>query len=261
MDTQEYLGQIWELVWLYVPKVIAAAILLVGGLWVIRRISAVFRHFLQKRKIDQSLRSFFVSTADVGMKVLLLLIVANNIGLKTTSFLALFSALALSVGLALQGSLGNFASGVMVLLFKPFRVGDWLEVDGRRGYVSEIQIFNTVITAADGRRVIIPNTRMTQGIIENISEKGKIRVEATVQVSNKVDFSELQQAAGVAVQNCPHLTPGEPVFVEPLAFPGEGVRAQVGCWTTGQNYWSTFYRLRRELKKALDAAGIVGTVE
>ena len=105
------------------------------------------------------------------------------------------------------------------------------------------------------------DVRMTQGIIENISEKGKVRVDATVQASGKVDFSELQKAADEAVRNCPHVTPGEPAFIEPLAFPGEGVRVQVGCWTTGQYYWNTFYRLRRELKKAMDGAGIGVSVE
>lgn len=125
-----------------------AALILFIGLWVIRRLTRGFEQFLKARKVDDSLRPFFVSLNDVGPKVVLLLVVAGMVGLETTSFIAIFSAIAFSVGLALQGSLGNFASGVLILLFRPYKVGDLITVSGLSGRVTEIQIFNTILLNA-----------------------------------------------------------------------------------------------------------------
>ena len=121
--------------WTYGPKTFAAIALLFGGLWLIRRLSRGFDHFLHVRRVDEGLRPFFTSLADTAMKIALILMVASTIGIATTSFIAIFSAIAFSVGLALQGSLGNFASGVLILLFRPFKVGDLLTVAGKTGKV------------------------------------------------------------------------------------------------------------------------------
>ena len=145
MGEKTYLDQLIDFAWLFGPKFFGAVLLVFGGLWVIRRLTRGFDVFLRSRKVDESLRPFFTSLTDTGMKVVLIFMVANTVGLETTSFIAVFSAIAFSVGLALQGSLGNFASGVLILLFKPYRVGDLLTVHSISGLVTEIQIFNTII--------------------------------------------------------------------------------------------------------------------
>lgn len=152
METKTYIDKSLDFAWNYGPKVLAALLILIIGLWVIRRLTAGFDRFLRSRNVDSGLRPFFTSLSDTGLKVVLVFMVANTIGIETTSFIAIFSAIAFSVGLALQGSLGNFASGVLILLFKPFKVGDLLTAAGHTGTVSEIQIFSTVLKTLTGKK-------------------------------------------------------------------------------------------------------------
>ena len=180
MDTKAIFDSAMAIAWAYGPKTIAAIVLLFVGLWVIRRLSRGFEHFLQARRVDEGLRPFFTSLVDTGMKIALILMVASTIGIATTSFIAIFSAIAFSVGLALQGSLGNFASGVLILLFRPFKVGDQLTVAGKAGKVVEIQIFSTILKTPSGKKIIIPNGKMTDGPIENIVEHSEVLAEVTL---------------------------------------------------------------------------------
>jgi len=152
MEGKTYLDQLIDFAWRFGPKFLAALLIFFIGLWIIRRLTRGFDAFLRRRKVDESLRPFFTSLSDTGLKVILIFMVANTVGIETTSFIAVFSAVAFSVGLALQGSLGNFASGVLILLFKPYRVGDLITVDGRTGVVAEIQIFNTVLKNDHGKK-------------------------------------------------------------------------------------------------------------
>src|SRR5690349_15527634 len=167
METKTYFDRIIDFAWNYGPKVLVAIAIFVIGWWVIRRLTEGFDHFLRARKVDAGLRPFFTSLTDTALKVVLIFMVANTIGIETTSFIAIFSAIAFSVGLALQGSLGNFASGVLILLFKPFKVGDMLTVVGLTGKVTEIQIFSTILRTPSGKKIIIPNGKMTQEAIQN----------------------------------------------------------------------------------------------
>jgi len=155
MEVNSYIDQLTLLAWQYGPKVLSALAILVIGFWVIRKFSQGFNAFMRARKIDDSLRPFFGTLIDTAMKVVLLLVVASTVGIGTTSFIAIFSAIAFAVGLALQGSLGNFASGVLILLFRPYKVGDHLWVADKTGRVTEIQIFNTVLTTPQGKKIII----------------------------------------------------------------------------------------------------------
>lgn len=260
MEVQSYFKQFSDLLWLYGVKVLLALVVLFVGIWLIRHVTGMFRNFLSRRRIDPNLRPFLVSLVDVGMKVLLLLVIANNTGLKTTSFLALFSALALSIGLALQGSLGNFASGMLILMFKPFRVGDWLEVEGKKGYVAEIQIFSTLITAPDKRIVIIPNGKITQGIIEKIGSQGQVRVTINIGLENSDDLERLEALAHDIIRQHPGTAEAE-VAVEVLSFSGAGAKVSLGYWTTGAKFGAAASILRRELKQASVQAGIAMSID
>ena len=256
LEEKTFVDQAIDLAWNYGPKVVMATLILVGGLWLIRRISAGFSLFLKARSVDESLRPFFTSLIDVAMKVALIMVVANTIGLETTSFIAIFSAIAFSIGFALQGSLGNFASGVLILLFRPYKVGDFIVVDEKMGYVKEIQIFNTILYTLQGKRIIIPNGNMTEAAIENITETGKIRTDIAVHVKDYTPIPTLRKAAAQAVERCPYRLEDTDPFVEISGFPRDAMQVDIGCWTTGKNYWDTFYFLHESVKNALDEYGI-----
>lgn len=239
MEEKTYIDRLIDFAWNFGPKVILALTLLVVGLWIIRRFTLAFDRFLRKRKVDDSLRPFFVSLHDVGLKVLLLLVVASMVGLETTSFIAIFSAIAFSVGLALQGSLGNFASGVLILLFRPYKVGDLLTVDGRIGIVSEIQIFSTVLMTDHGKKIIIPNGKMTEGPIENIVREEEVLVEVTLLLDSETDLSVVQEAAEAAAVRCPWRLKERPSEVVVVGQSRDDIKVDIAWWTTGEHYIAT----------------------
>lgn len=242
--------------WAYGPKAMAAILLLFGGLWLIRRLTRGFDRFLTARSVDPGLRPFFTSMADVGMKVALILMVASTIGIATTSFIAIFSAIAFAVGLALQGSLGNFASGVLILLFRPFKVGDHLTVADKTGKVVEIQIFSTILKTPSGKKIIIPNGKMTEGPIENIVEHSEVQAEITLLLQPGTSLEKLQQAATEAATQCPHALPGKDVDVKVAGITRDDMKAQISVWALGQHHDDTLNHLYEALRNTLGAAGI-----
>lgn len=256
MEEKTYLDQALDFAWNYGPNLLFAIAILLVGLWLIRRISSGFEAFLRGQNVDASLRPFFASLADVGMKVVLLLIVAGRLGIETTSFIAIFSAIAFAVGLALQGSLGNFASGVLILLFRPYKVGDQIRASDKEGDVAEIQIFNTVLLTPQGKRIIIPNGKMTEGAIERICKNDEVRRDVAIAVKAETSLALLRPVAEDVARRCPFGLPGREPFVQITGFPGDGMLVEVGCWTTGAQYDNAFYFLNEELKKAFDAVGI-----
>lgn len=239
MEQKTYIDQLYNLLLEYGPKVLVALLLLVIGLWVIRRITASFREMLKRRQVDDSLRPFLSSLVDAGLKVALLLMVAAQVGIETTSFIAIFSALAFAVGLALQGSLGNFASGVLVLLFRPYRVGDLLLVDGKFGTVTEIQIFNTVLITDHGKKIIIPNSKMTEGAIENIENGVPVLTEITLLLVAETNLASVRNAAEAAAERCPWRLADRGVDVVVTGLSRDDMKVDFAWWTTGEHYIET----------------------
>lgn len=256
METQVYLEKIIAWAWVFAPKVLAAALLLFGGFWVIKRLTRGFDAFLRKREVDESLRPFFTSMSDTGLKIVLIFTVASTFGIETTSFIAVFSAIAFSVGLALQGSLGNFASGVLVLLFRPYKVGDLLSVAGKTGRVTEIQIFSTVLMTPQGKKIVIPNSKMTEGPIENIAEGEPVQVEISLLLSAKTPLEGLRASVAEVASRYPHALPDRPASVQIAGINREDMKAQVALWTMGEHHDDALNFLYEELKLAFDTAGI-----
>ncbi len=173
----------------YTPKVVGAVIVLLVGLWLIKKLAKVAVRGMERRELDISLRTFLKSLISIGLKVVLIVTVAGMVGIGTTSFVTILGAAGLAVGLALQGSLSNFAGGVLLLIFKPYRVDDLIEVLGQIGTVKEIQIFNTILLTADLKTVILPNGAVSNGTIINFTKNGILRgdVQVAVMASNDVD--------------------------------------------------------------------------
>ncbi|HFC00542.1 MAG TPA: mechanosensitive ion channel, partial [Phaeodactylibacter sp.] len=198
------LGKFSELATTYVPKVAGAILTLIIGFWIIGRIVGGMQRLMQKRNVDVTIQPFLKSLISVGLKIMLLLSVAGMFGVETTSFVAIFSALAFAIGMALQGSLGHFASGVLLLLFKPYQVGDLVEIGGgQTGVVKEVQIFNTVLATLDNKRIIVPNGVVTSNVITNISGQGDIGVELTFGIGYDDSIDEARKIILAVGKNCP----------------------------------------------------------
>ncbi|MEM8909984.1 MAG: mechanosensitive ion channel domain-containing protein, partial [Bacteroidota bacterium] len=154
----EQLGQLFTA---YAPKVVGAILTLIIGFWIIGGITRSVQNMMAKRGFDETIRPFLGSLVNVGLKVMLLLSVAGMFGVETTSFVAIFGAMAFAIGMALQGSLGHFASGVMILVFKPYEVGDLVDLGGNVGVVEAVQVFNTILRTPDNKKIIVPNGVVT----------------------------------------------------------------------------------------------------
>jgi small conductance mechanosensitive channel len=177
----------------YAPKAISAIVVLFIGLWVIKRVAKIADKTMMHRDLDVSLRTFLKSLLSIGLKIILIVTVAGMIGVGTASFVTILGAAGLAVGLALQGSLSNFAGGVLILIFKPFKVGDSIEAAGQSGEVKEIQIFNTILLTGEHKTVILPNGPLSNGTIVNITRHGNIRVELEFKISNHNDLNKVKQ--------------------------------------------------------------------
>jgi small conductance mechanosensitive channel len=188
-NIEKYIDRVVSILTEYTPKVLGALVVLMVGLWLIQRLAKIATRSMERRDLDVSLRTFLKSLISIGLKVVLIVTVAGMIGIGTTSFVTILGAAGLAVGLALQGSLSNFAGGVLVLIFKPFKVGDQIEAQGQNGTVVEIQIFNTILLTGDLKTIILPNGALSNGTIVNYSKNGMLRgdIQVTVSAANDID--------------------------------------------------------------------------
>lgn len=257
MDSLFDLDQMSAMITQYAPKVIGALLTLVIGFWIIGKITGVLKRGMENRGFDPTIRPFLTSLVSVGLKVILLLSVASMFGIETTSFVALFGALAFAVGMALQGSLGHFASGVLILIFKPYKVGDLVDIGGgNTGHVKEIQVFNTVLVTLDNKHIIVPNGVVTSNIITNISGQGTIGVELTFGIGYSDDIDKARKIILEVGKACPHILddPAQAVFVGELGDSSVNLVTRPFC--KSEHYWDAFFYMQENVKKAFDKEGI-----
>lgn len=240
----------------YAPSVIMALVTLIIGFWLIGWITGLIKNMLDKRGIDPTVRPFLVSLVSVGLKVMLLLSVAAMFGVETTSFVAIFSALAFAIGMALQGSLGHFASGILLLVFKPYKVGDLITSNGHTGVVEEIQVFNTIVRTPDNRRIILPNGLVTGNPITNVSGQGTIRVDLTFGIGYGDDIDKAKQVFKKVIEANSNILkdPAADIFVSELA--DSSVNFAVRPWCKSEHYWDVYFYMHEQVKKELDKAGV-----
>jgi len=249
--------KISDLVALYTPKVIGAVLTLIIGFWLAGFLTNMVRRMMEKRGVDQSVRPFLASLVNVGIKIMVLLSVAGMFGIETTSFVAIFGALAFAIGMALQGSLGHFASGILLLIFKPYKVGDLVEIGGGKvGAVEEIQIFNTVLSTLDNKRVIVPNGVVTSNVITNISGQGTIGVELTFGIGYNDDIDKARKIILEVGKQCEYILddPKQGVVVAELG--DSSVNLATRPFVKSEHYWDTFFYMQENVKKAFDREGI-----
>lgn len=240
------------------PKVLAAIIILFAGLRIISWITGLLGRSFQKRGVDPSVFKFLISIVSVLLKVMLLLTVASQIGIPTTSFVAIISASALAVGMALSGNLSHFASGVLILIFKPYKVGDLVKIGEFTGTVAEIQIFNTILLTDDRKKVILPNSTVTSGAIVNISAEGSLRCDLTFAIDSEQDIDEARRIIldSISANDKTLTSPQAAVFVNKLS--DNSVELVAHAWIHPDDYWHVFHGLQEDVKKSFGKAGIVG---
>ena len=253
-----YGQQFQALAMLYLPRVLVAGLALVVGWWAVGWVSRLIA--AAARRLDVSLASFLTSLVNIVLKVLLLITVAGMIGFETTSFVAILGAAGLAVGLALQGTLANFAGGVLILIFKPYVVGDTIESQGKSGEVREIQIFNTILVTPQGDTIILPNGATSNNVIVNKTAQNKAIIEIPAEVDNNTDLSALRGWAIPLMQADADVvaTPAPQVVVTALR-PG-GMAVVFRAYTLAGLNTPAHARLVEQLQQALAQHGVAGPV-
>ena len=239
------------------PKVIMAIVVLIIGLRIIKVLTRQSVRIMDKRDVDETLRPFLKSLVSWGLKALLFISVAGMVGIATTSFVAVLGAASLAVGLAFQGTLANFAGGVLILMFKPFKVGDLIEAQGHKGVVEEIQIFVTKLVTIQNRVVIIPNGVLSNGSLTNYTAKEHVRVDMTFGVSYNSNIEQAKAILMKVISEHP-LTLDEPkpyVGVSELADSSVNILALPH--SKPEHYWDVFFDCNEKVKLELEAAGLV----
>jgi small conductance mechanosensitive channel len=253
---QYYSQKLIDLAVEYGPKLLLAIIVLLAGLWIIKFVLKGANRAMDRSNVDVSLRKFLGSLFGILLKVLLLISVASMIGIATTSFVAIIGAAGLAVGLALQGGLANFAGGVIILIFKPFKVGDFLEAQGYMGTVHEITIFTTILKTPDNKTVIIPNGALSNGSMVNYSTETTRRVDMVFGIGYG-DSVEKAKTVLTKLADSDHRVLKDPA---PQIVVGElgdnSVNFNVRLWCEASDYWGVYFDTHEKVKLAFDEAGI-----
>jgi small conductance mechanosensitive channel len=258
MDIDKIIKQVTGMAIEYAPKVLMAIVTLIIGLWLIKKIMKWAAPQIEKSTKDETLAGFLSSILGAILKVMLLLSVASMFGVDTTSFIAIFGALMVGIGMALNGSIGHIASGVMLMIFKPFVKGDLVKIGGGQttGTVDNINAFNTVLATLDNKRVIIANGNVTSNDITNISGQGIVGVELTYGIAYSADIDKARKVILEVGASCPHVIkdPAQGVVVANLGDSSVDLATRPFC--NSEHYWDVMFYMQENVKKAFDREGI-----
>lgn len=249
---------IWvtDLVVTYGLKLIVAIATLVVGLWIIKLIRKTIARNMEKRQLDASLRGFLNSMLGILLKVMLFISVISMMGIPMTSFVAILGAAGLAVGLALSGTLQNFAGGVMILIFKPFRAGDFIEAQGYKGTVSGIQIFMTELKTPDNKTIIIPNGGLSTGSLVNYSAEENRRVDFTFGIAYGDDYDKAKELLLQLINKDERIFTDPEPFIVLGALADSSVNITVRVWAKASDYWGIFFDLNEKVYKEFDKNGL-----
>lgn len=249
----------------FCKNAILALIVYIIGRWLIKWTLRLVTKMLQRSKVDPTLYSFLDSIVGVALWFSLAIIIISILGIETSSFIALFASAGVAIGMALSGTLQNFAGGVMILLFKPFKVGDYIEAQGYAGTVKEIQIFNTILRTTDAQTVIIPNGGLSTGTMKNYSTEKYRRVDASFQVAYGSDLDEVKKAIGEIQAQCPQILQGpvddSPVVAAPRIglsqLADSGLVVNTRSWCLGPDYWTVYFYMNETVYQQLRNRGFM----
>jgi len=256
LDTQEILDQVTQLGLNYGPKILGAIVVWIIGSWIVKAIVSVLGKTMTKTKTDPSLKPFLQGLAGGLLKVMLVITVLGMLGIEMTSFIAILGAAGLAVGMALSGTLQNFAGGVMILIFKPFKIGDVIDAQGFVGSVKEIQIFNTIMKTPDNKTIIIPNGGLSSGSMTNFSTEATRRVDWTISVGYGDD---LDKAKAVIKQLCDEdsrILKDPKVFIAVAELADSSVNFTVRAWVNAADFWGVYFAMNENVYKTFAKEGL-----
>lgn len=256
MEINQLLEKVWELMVVYGLMVIAALVILIVGRWIAMALRRVVRRMMRRAEIDETINSFVGNLVYVTLLAFVVIAALSQLGIHTTSFIAILGAAGLAIGLALQGSLANFAAGFLMILFRPFRVGDYIEGGGIAGTVEEIQIFTTTLKTPDNKTVIIPNAKITGDNIVNWSTKGTRRVDMVFGIGYGDDIDKAKQTITDVLAGDDRILPDPAPQIALLSLGDSSVDFVVRPWVKSGDYWGVYFDTMEKVKKAFDANGI-----
>ena len=249
-------AKLQEWLTLYGLKLVAAVLIFFIGRWVAKGLRALLKKVLHKSQVDETLISFITNLAYVGLLTFVVIAALAQLGVQTTSFIAVIGAAGLAIGLALQGSLANFAAGVLMIIFKPFKVGDYIEGGGVAGTVEDIGIFTCDLKSPDNKKIIVPNAKMTGDNIINYSAKDSRRVDIVAGVSYSDDLDKVKKVLEEILSADERVLKDPPPTIGVLELADSSVNFAVRPWVKTADYWDVFFAVQEQIKKRFDAEGI-----
>ncbi len=256
MDAQQWIDKGYELIVDFGPKLLAAIAIWIIGSWIIKAMMKVLKKAMNKRDYDESLEKFLLNLCNWSLKILLIVVVLGTVGVETTSFAAILAAAGLAIGMALQGSLANFAGGVLIMIFKPIRIGDLIEAQGEIGVVKEIEIFTTKLTGLSNKEIIIPNAALSNGNIVNYTTEGTRRVDLVFGVGYDSDIKQTKEVLMNVLTSHDKVLSDPAPAVTVLELADSSINFAVRPWCKTEDYWDVYFDVTEHTKEALDAAGI-----
>jgi small conductance mechanosensitive channel len=256
MDVQVWIEEGFNLIFEFGPKLIAAILIWIIGSWLIRLSLKGFGIAMKKRDYGISLELFLHNLLSWALRIVLIIVVLGTVGIETTSFAAILASAGLAIGLALQGSLGNFAGGVLIMIFKPFKVGDVIEAQGEIGAVKQIEIFTTKLTGLSNKEIIIPNGSLSNGNIVNYTTAGTRRVDLVFGVGYDSDIKKTKEVLMNVLTSHPKILKDPAPSVNVLELADSSINFAVRPWCETADYWTVYFEVTEQTKEALDAAGI-----
>lgn len=253
---EHYLDLAVEYIAAYSPKLLLAILVLIFGLIGISWVVKVIKNAMEKKGIDLSLRNFLSSLISITLKILLIISVVSMVGIETTSFIAVIGAAGLAVGLALQGSLSNFAGGVLILFLKPFRVGDYIEAQGHGGTVHEVQIIHTILKTPDNKTIILPNGPLANNDIVNYTQEATRRIDFTFGIGYGDDITKAKEIINSIILNDERILKDPEPLVAVGALADSSVNITTRVWCKKEEYWNIHWDMFEKIKNEFDTNGI-----
>ncbi|MBR2638021.1 MAG: mechanosensitive ion channel [Bacteroidaceae bacterium] len=237
-------------------KLVEVSILWFVGRWITKRLLNFAKMIMQKRKTNETVQSFLTSLIDVVLLITLVVMVISIFGIDTSSFIALFASAGVAIGMALSGTLQNFAGGVMILLFRPYKVGDFIEAQGQSGVVKEIQIFNTVLKTGDNKIILVPNGPMSTGIVNNYSREELRRVDFSFSISYGDDYEKAKAVIEELVAADARILKSPKHFIGLSSLGASSINIVLRVWAKQEDYWGIYYDMNKNIYETLPKRGL-----
>jgi len=256
MISKEIFESIKDLIFNFGPKLVGAIVVFIIGLWLVKIVIKSFSKILDQRAIDSSLKPFLKSVIQVLLKVMLVISVLGMLGIEMTSFIAVLGAAGLAIGMALSGTLQNFAGGVIILIFKPYKVGDYITAQSQSGTVKEIQIFNTILKTPDNVTIIIPNGQLSNASMKNYSTEKLRRVDWKIGIAYGDDSDKAKHVLRTMLEGDERVLKDPAVFIALSELGDSSVNLAVRAWVKTEDFWAVFFDINEKVYKTFSKQGL-----